>query len=300
MTSFSSSLCFQQLLMSSSLVLLLLAALVISSSSLLVVEAANTCSVVTFPNGSKVTFSNPATMMNFWPSLKQTGSVIGNYDWAVSLCNPATQASGAMACAAGNYMSQNPDCSMLFKSAPMMSATTDGTGVIFNFPKTFNNGKTWSALVTCICDLNRNTLYLPSGSYDAQVSGTGQNVIDLTWNFQSKGCCVEGSGPAPGPGGDGNGGDEGGLTWGGVFLIIFFVPSGLYVIGMVAWNYRQGKSGRELAPHPEFWGALPSLAKDGIVFIWCKIRGTPFTPSESGSSETSAGTSAASGGYSTV
>ena len=145
--------------------------------------------------------------------------------------------------------------------------------------------------------MTASKLTSPSAAY--QVSVAGQQV-SAAWYVKSAGCCIDGTGPAPGPGGKGDDDNGGGLTWGGVFLIIFFVPSGLYVIGMVAWNYKQGKTGKELAPHPEFWGSLPSLAKDGIVFIWCKIRGTPFTSSESGTSSSSAAGGAEAGTYASV
>ena len=88
-------------------------------------------------------------------------------------------------------------------------------------------------------------------------------------------------------------------------MIIFFVPLGLYVIGFVAWNYKQGMTGADMLPHREFWGSLPGLFKDGCTFLWSKIRGQEWQSSETGSSSagaagsTTAGATGA-GGYTTV
>ena len=67
--------------------------------------------------------------------------------------------------------------------------------------------------------------------------------------------------------------DEGGLTWGGIFLMIVFIPFAIYLIAATAWNYKGGKRGKELLPHPEFWGSIPGLVKDGIVFTFLGIKG---------------------------
>jgi hypothetical protein len=258
------------------------------------------CTPISLQNGSKISFTQNTNFAGFFSQMAQSGGG-GNYDWSMSLCDASIQASGALACATGNFMVQvqSSSCAVKIATAGIATILNDGSGVNFAFPQTApqtSSGSTkWTNTVICQCDPNAATLASPSNAYSVVVQGV---YVAATFNVRSAGCCVDGG--SGGNGGNGNGGDEGGITWGGVFLIIFFVPSGLYVIGMVAWNYRQGKSGRELAPHPEFWGALPSLAKDGIVFIWCKIRGTPFTPSESGSSSSSASGGAEAGTYASV
>ena len=64
------------------------------------------------------------------------------------------------------------------------------------------------------------------------------------------------------------------MTSGGVFVLVFFLVSGLYVIGFAAYNYKvKGLRGREMAPHPQFWGAIPGLVKDGCIFTFRTIRG---------------------------
>ncbi|EKF33424.1 hypothetical protein MOQ_002709 [Trypanosoma cruzi marinkellei] len=57
------------------------------------------------------------------------------------------------------------------------------------------------------------------------------------------------------------------------FVVIFFVSLAVYVIVTVLWYYlRQGKRGKELLPHPEFWADFPYLLKDGVVYVYTKIR----------------------------
>ncbi len=61
---------------------------------------------------------------------------------------------------------------------------------------------------------------------------------------------------------------------GAAFVIIVFVGAFLYVVLTVLYNrFRLGKSGKELAPHPEFWLSLPGLVKDGHIFVFRKLRG---------------------------
>jgi hypothetical protein len=56
------------------------------------------------------------------------------------------------------------------------------------------------------------------------------------------------------------------------FVVIFFVGGALYVAGAVGWNFKNGKRGKELAPHPEFWLGLPGLCKDGVLFVVNKVK----------------------------
>ncbi|KAJ9465061.1 hypothetical protein DIPPA_20826 [Diplonema papillatum] len=65
--------------------------------------------------------------------------------------------------------------------------------------------------------------------------------------------------------------DDGGLTGGGVFLIIFFVTGFVYIAGGCAWNYLKGNRGADLCPNREFWGGLPGLIADG-----CRKMCHPF------------------------
>ena len=68
-------------------------------------------------------------------------------------------------------------------------------------------------------------------------------------------------------------GSGGGLTWGGVMVIILSVVLVVYVGGMVAFAYfRQNKRGKELIPNPDFWSSIPGLVKDGCKFSYEKAR----------------------------
>ena len=68
-------------------------------------------------------------------------------------------------------------------------------------------------------------------------------------------------------------GSGGGLTWGGVMIIILSVVLVVYVGGMVAFAYfRQNKRGKELIPNPDFWSSIPGLVKDGCKFSYEKAR----------------------------
>jgi len=70
------------------------------------------------------------------------------------------------------------------------------------------------------------------------------------------------------------------LSNGWIFIIVLLVMSTLYVGGFSAINYRQGKRGRDLLPHPAFWAGLLQLVKDGFRYcgqlIRCKGRSSGY------------------------
>jgi hypothetical protein len=51
-----------------------------------------------------------------------------------------------------------------------------------------------------------------------------------------------------------------------VFVVLVFVLPAIYVGIFVGLNYKNGKRGRELLPHPEFWRDFPWLIVDGFKF----------------------------------
>jgi len=68
----------------------------------------------------------------------------------------------------------------------------------------------------------------------------------------------------------GSSGGKGGV----VFIIIFFTLLGVYFIGGALFmKFARGASGKEIIPNVEFWADLPSLIKDGFMFIVNKARG---------------------------
>ncbi len=62
-----------------------------------------------------------------------------------------------------------------------------------------------------------------------------------------------------------------GISGGGVFLILIFVCPLIYVLVFGVINFVQGKRGVDLAPHPEFWKEVWSLAKEGVQFTKSKM-----------------------------
>jgi hypothetical protein len=239
--------------------------------------AQNGCSAVQTPQGT-VDFSNGVALAAFFTGLRQTGVSPGTYPFYFSLCDTSIVVGGGKACPPGSYISQgtgtSAGCAVIFPTVKATYFDTNTGNVRMNYTST-SNQLSWLASMNCKCDSTATSLQVPSGQYVANQLPSG--LITLDFDVVSAGCCV--TPPSSGPSG---------ITWGGVFLIIFFVPSGIYVIAMVAWNYKNEKRGRDLAPHPEFWGSLPGLAKDGITFIWAKIRGQPWSPSEGGASSSSA------------
>jgi len=256
-------------------------------------NAAGSCGSLSLPNSSTIDLSNVPLLAE--ATFKQNGGGGGTFKWGIDPC-------GKSLCGATSYLEQD-GCQVQFLTKTG-SPTWNADHIEMVYGST-SSGFTWSATLKLYCGTNP-TLTAPTGTYDATI--VGQDVT-LVFYLQSSSFCVPGAvppppGPPPAPPGvpsNSTAEEAGGLTWGGVFLICFWVPLGLYVIGFVAWNYKQGKTGRDLAPHPEFWGSLPGLFKDGLTFTWSKIRGTPWESSEgAGSVGGTATTSAAATGSSTT
>jgi len=64
-------------------------------------------------------------------------------------------------------------------------------------------------------------------------------------------------------------------TGGGIiFVIIVFALLGVYFIGGALYmKFARHAEGREIIPNHEFWFDLPSLIKDGCMFLVNKVRG---------------------------
>jgi len=79
---------------------------------------------------------------------------------------------------------------------------------------------------------------------------------------------------ACGSGGTTTGGPTGGLSGGSIFLIIFFVGIVVYFgAGIAYMRFKNHAEGINMIPNLEFWAALPSLVKDGVMFLVGKVRG---------------------------
>jgi len=69
-------------------------------------------------------------------------------------------------------------------------------------------------------------------------------------------------------------GVKGGITGGGIFLIILVSVAFLYlVVGMLVMRFGKGATGAEMVPNHDFWVSLPGLFMDGCRFTVAKIRG---------------------------
>ncbi|KCV69472.1 hypothetical protein H696_03901 [Fonticula alba] len=67
-------------------------------------------------------------------------------------------------------------------------------------------------------------------------------------------------------------GSSGGISGGGIFLIILFVPLALYLIGGVLYNkFKLQLTGMELIPNVEFWTNGYHLFIDGCRFTYQKV-----------------------------
>jgi hypothetical protein len=67
---------------------------------------------------------------------------------------------------------------------------------------------------------------------------------------------------------------------GAAFVLIVFLGLFLYILSTVLLYYcKQGRRGKDLIPHREFWCDLPFLVKDGCVFFFRKVT----TPCRGGS-----------------
>jgi len=108
----------------------------------------------------------------------------------------------------------------------------------------------------------------------------GESKADLHYNFtwpSIYGCPFGYHPPPPTPvPAPSNNETSSGLSTGSVLLIIFFVVVVVYVVGGILFNrlYRNA-TGINLIPNLEFWGSLPGLTKDGIMFVVSTIRGNP-------------------------
>jgi hypothetical protein len=96
-------------------------------------------------------------------------------------------------------------------------------------------------------------------------------------SFASCGACPGGCGAAPSPGGGpspGPAGAGGGMSFGGIFLVLIAVLAPLYVGGGCLYNRKQkGTTGFDSMPNAGFWRDLPSLVKEGGGFAISKVTG---------------------------
>lgn len=236
-------------------------------------DATNQCAPVTFHNGSTISFFGvPA--VNF-PSLNQIGLGGKSFQFSLKPCDPDVHVPNAPQQCKGSFLSQT-GCDVQF---PVMvqgyPKIVRDEFVMIQYTST-SNQLSWTASLNFRCDLAvENTIISPSGQYDA---GGAAGQVFLTFNFVSAAFCTDASRGGDPNNNNNNNGDAGGsgegfqVTWGVVFLIIFFAPLVLYLSIMIPYNCSSGKSGTKVCPHSSFWSSLPGLALDGVTYSWSKVR----------------------------
>ena len=202
------------------------------------------------------------------------------YKWIISPTKHAKDADGQTSpCDSAAYISQW-DANGCSSSCGDMEAPTAGQGTCdYSFNDGTSGNRVMKVLLTCSPDDKKLKM-----ADTVDVSHAGMNTLEYVFKGTYAGVCEGGD-----DGGDddeGGGGKKGGCGGGCVFVILFFVGAFLYVAGTVAFNYfKQGKRGKELAPHPEFWLLIPGLIKDGAVFSFQMVT-KPCRKDSGGSSYT--------------
>jgi len=79
-------------------------------------------------------------------------------------------------------------------------------------------------------------------------------------------------GPPPGPPGSPSSAESEGIGGGTIFIIVLICLAAVYLVAGVAFNhFAKHNAGLELIPNLSFWADLPSLVKDGCLYIWSKF-----------------------------
>ena len=176
------------------------------------------------------------------------------FDWLISFTEASTATpTGDAACPAGVYVGQySPgaaDAAACITTAP--TATKTDQGCKWSTTQVDNGGTSRTFDMTVNCDATATALTPPTA-------------------FKYASMCKGAPGPGPGPGPSPSGLDEyekEPCSGGCAFLIVFFVGMFVYFVVAIVFNIVTGKRGREAAPHTDFWSEIPSLVKDGVMFL---------------------------------
>ena len=108
------------------------------------------------------------------------------------------------------------------------------------------------SIITCAC-----------GNTESFVLTEDSNPYLFT--FTSKCCCPNGCG-------------GGGLSFGSILLIIFFVSLAAYFIfGFVFMKFVKKAEGKDTIPNYTFWTGLPADVKDGLTFVKGKLTSKSYS-----------------------
>jgi len=111
-----------------------------------------------------------------------------------------------------------------------------------------------SSKVKCICDKSYTSM--------PGLSSQGEQYNKYGFEMRHTCCCKDGCKDGMPPGGIGS------LSGGSILLIICFVFLAVYLIaGALFMKYRKGAIGSEIIPNKSFWSEIPSLVKDGVMFV---------------------------------
>jgi len=249
---------------------------------------AATCAPVSIGGGS-VDLSQIQTTTLLKQQQYSGGAPVAYFDWQINFCQAQSACTGSTA--DGNYfLAQLNAGSETCSNALFNTMTSAPTAVGKNINIMYTDmGNRRIANVTLSCG---GTVPLSSSTNTFTTSTNAVTSVTMFYfNWQSPLLCVSEQ-PAANS-----------LSWGGVFLILFFVGLFLYAAAAVGFNYYKGMRGKDLAPHPDFWKSLPSLFLDGVKFTAAKALALcgkgdgSFTPSGGGASASSTG---AATGYSAI
>ena len=193
------------------------------------------------------------------------------FDWlispsAVSTATPA----GDAACPAGVYVGQysagSADPAACITTAPTTAPKGDDGSCTYTTSQTDGSTSRTFAM-TFQCDAGSTSVTAPTSF--AVTAGFGSSYT-YTGTFKYASMCKGAPGPGPGPGPSPSGLDEyekEPCSGGCAFLIVFFIGMFVYFVAAIVFNIVTGKRGREAAPHTDFWSEIPSLVKDGVMFL---------------------------------
>ncbi|XP_062517613.1 cation-dependent mannose-6-phosphate receptor-like [Corticium candelabrum] len=132
------------------------------------------------------------------------------------------------------------------------------------------SGTTRISVVHLVCNKNLSL----SESALEYVNQKQVSATTTTYNFvlTSRCCCPNLCQHAP---------SSSRLSVGSILLIVFFSLIFVYIIGGLLYlKFVRGASGIELIPNYSFWRLLPSLIKEGVIFLIGKCRGQDTSSSQ--------------------
>lgn len=152
------------------------------------------CPPFIFPNGTRVSFSNPFDFVGYWPSMHEINTDGERFPWAMSLCNPLLQARGAPICEPNASYMTKKDCETFsVVNPPVISANTNngGKGLIFSFPPQYESASDSSFFNTVVCNCNPSHTALNSSTNSYRCKWQYPSNYLCEWIVSSRGCCID-------------------------------------------------------------------------------------------------------------